>query len=231
MKRVTITVLILLCTASLFAQQNAPLLGEITGLTGTVELKPAGEANYIPAKAGDTVARDTIVSTGFKSTVLIKAGSTVLTVRPLTRLSLSEIMSSAGTETLNVNLQTGRVKVDVSPPAGTRASMTIQSPAATASVRGTSFEFDTQSLTVLEGAVAFQGSGNAAMLVSAGSTSDISANGRPADPVETFKTGLLPTAPAGSDTGFINSGTSAFGVSDSVTSDSVGEFGLNFELH
>ena len=225
MKKITTVVLIILCAAGLFAQQNAQF-GEITEFSGTVEIKRAGQANFIPAKAGDTLAKDTIISTGFRSTALIRAGSTVLTVRPITRLSLSEIMSSTGAETLNVNLQVGRVKVDVNPPAGTRASMTIQSPMATASVRGTSFEFDTQSITVLEGTVTFQGSGNGYVLVSAGSTSEINANGSPMHPIETFTAQLWPSQPAGSDTGFISNG----GGASPGASESNRGFGLEFEL-
>ena len=226
MKRVMMVVLILFCAASLFAQRDGPQFGEITELFGTVELKPSGQTAFIPARVGDMVAMNTIVSTGFKSTALIKAGSTVLAVRPLTRLALSEISGSAGTETINVNLHTGRVRVDVSPPAGTKVSMTISSPVATASVRGTSFEFDTQSLTVLEGTVAFQGSNGGVMMISAGSTSDISAIGRAIDPIETFSANLLPPPPAGSNSVPASSGTST---SDIVDSD--GEFGFGFILH
>ena len=88
-----IAVLILLCAGMAFAQSG----GVIKELSGTVELKPAGQADYTAAKAGDAVARDTVVSTGFKSSALITVGSTTLTVRPLTRLSLAEISASAGT--------------------------------------------------------------------------------------------------------------------------------------
>ena len=198
MKRITILMFIVLCAAQVFAQES----GVITNLTGTVEVKPAGRADFVPAKAGDTVAANTIVSTGFKSTALITVGSTVLTVRPLTRLSLSEISASAGTEKINVNLQTGRVKVDVNPPAGTRANTSVTSPIATASVRGTSFEFDTQSVNVLEGTVAFQGAQGQTMMVGAGSSSDISANGKPADPAENYAASLVPPPPAGREAGY-----------------------------
>jgi hypothetical protein len=199
MKKITLTVLALLCAAQLFAQN-----GIIKELSGTVELRRAGQTNYVPAKTGDAVAKDTVVSTGFKSTALVSVGSTVLTVRPLTRLSLAEISAAAGTETINVNLQTGRVRVDVNPPAGTRSLTTVSSPMATASVRGTSFEFDTQSLNVLSGTVAFAGNQGGAMLVSAGSASEVQDNGRAADPVETFAAELAPPPIIGSDAGFKN---------------------------
>ena len=80
--------------------------------------------------------------------------------------------------------------------------MTIQSPIATASVRGTSFEFDTYSLTVLEGTVAFQSSSGGTMMVGAGDTSEITDSGRPADPIQTSAAELAPPPYAGSNTGF-----------------------------
>ena len=204
MKKVTI-ISIVLCAVQLFCAalvfgQN----GVIRELTGTVELKRAGQAAFVPAKAGDTVARDTIVSTGFKSTALIAVGSTVLTVRPLTRLSLAEISTSAGSETINVSLQTGRVRVDVEPPAGTRTNATVRGPSATASVRGTSFEFDTREVRVLKGIVAFKSRKGGTMLVGAGSSSKVNESEKASDPLVTAAAELMPPPPAGSDSGAVN---------------------------
>jgi len=204
MKRNVLTVLALLCAAQAFAQN-----GVIKELSGTVELKRAGQADYVAAKSGDAVAKDTVVSTGFKSTALISVGNTTLTVRPLTRLSLAEISAATDTETLNVSLQAGRVRVDVKPLAGTKAATTVSSPTATASVRGTSFEFDTQSLNVLSGAVAFAGNQGGVMTVSAGHASEVRADGRAADPVETYAAELSLPPLAGSDSGFHKGGSAA----------------------
>ena len=193
-----------LCAALLFAAmvlcigaQNAV----IRELTGEVELKPAGASSFSPARAGSEVAQDTIVSTGFRSTAIIAAGSSVITVRPLTRLSLSEIQETSGTENMSVNLQSGRVKVDVKPPAGMKANFKVQSPSATASVRGTSFEFDTRSLKVTEGRVSFAGSRGAPMAVSAGSQTHLGDEGKAVDPVQVAEASLQPPPPAGADPG------------------------------
>jgi hypothetical protein len=167
-----------------FAQNVRQITGVIRDITGEVELKRTGASTFIPAKKGDSIAADTIVSTGFKSTAIIEVGSSTIAVRPLTRLSLAEIHSTSDTETLNMNLQTGRVKVDVKPPAGTRSNLTVQSPSATASVRGTSFEFDTCSLKVNEGAVAFQGGRGIGILIPAGLASSIDADDRAVDPID-----------------------------------------------
>ena len=172
--------------------------GVIRELTGEVEIKPAGAESFTASKAGDTVARDTIVSTGFRSTAVIVIGSSTITVRPLTRLSLAEIQSAWEAENVNVNLQTGRVKVDVKPPAGTKANFTVQSTTASASVRGTSFEFDTVNLSANEGTVSFgSASGAPAVMVQAGGSSFIGTNGNAVSPAEVSAAALQPPAPVG----------------------------------
>jgi len=187
--------IILLITGAAFGafSQN----GVVRELAGDVSLKSAKSSEFVPAKSGDTVAVDTIVSTGFKSTAIIAVGSSVITVRPLTRLSLADIQSSSGSETLNVNLHAGRIKVDVKPPAGAKASTVVRAPSATASVRGTSFEFDTYNLVVNEGTVAFQGNNSMVMLVPAGTASYVDNIGQAADPIVTTQESLTPSAPVG----------------------------------
>ena len=192
MKKVFLTVLMsCMIVYGVFAQNH----GVIRELTGDVELKPAGTSAFVPARAGSEVAQDTIVSTGFKSSAIIAVGSSVITVRPLTRLSLAEIRSASGTEDLNVSLQTGRVRVDVKPAAGTKANCTVQSPSATASVRGTSFDFDTVNVDVYEGTVAFSGNEGAAVMVNSGEASLIGNDGKPVDTTTVSSSALLPPAP------------------------------------
>jgi hypothetical protein len=175
--------------------------GVIRELTGEVEIKRSGASSFTAARAGDTIARDTIVSTGFRSTAVIAIGSSTITVRPLTRLSLAEIQSASEAENVNVNLQTGRVRVDVRPPAGTRADFTVQSTTASASVRGTSFEFDTVNLSASEGTVSFgSASGAPAVMVQAGGSSFIGTNGNAVSPAEVKAASLQPPAPVGVDT-------------------------------
>jgi len=172
--------------------------GVIRELTGDVELKPAGSSAFIPAVAGNQVAQNTIISTGIKSTAIIEVGSNLIVVRPLTRLSLSEIQSSAGSENLNINLQTGRVRLDVKPPAGTRANTTVQSPAATASVRGTSIDMDTGNVNVLNGAITWGSNNGIKVRVSGGNNNKLKFNGQPYFPVEMALSGYLPSKPVGS---------------------------------
>jgi len=169
----------------------------IDQLTGTVEIKQPREASFRAAKQGDKIFKDTIISTGFKSYAIVKIGSTTITVRPLTTLSLAEIQTSEETETLNVNLQAGRVRVDVKPAAGTRALTTVTSPSSTASVRGTSFEFDTNNLYVNEGTVSFSGNNGQNVFVTAGGSSQVEQTGQASNPRDEKNATLMPPSPIG----------------------------------
>ena len=192
MKRIVITVLfIVIVTAFAFGQN-----GVIREITGDVELKHAGQSVFVPASVGAVVAPNTIVSTSFKSSAVIAVGSSVITVRPLTRLTLAEIQRAGNTESVNVNLQAGRVRVEVTPPAGERANFTIQSPSVTASVRGTVFEMNTDNITVHEGRVLYSGSSGIAVIVDGGNSTYSNASGVPADPAETAAASLTPSMPS-----------------------------------
>jgi hypothetical protein len=195
MKRTAAAIIFILVSFCVYAQN-----GIIRELSGTVEIKKPGTSNYVAAKAGDQISQDTIISTAFKSIATVEVGSAVIMVQPLTRLSLTEISSTANSETININLQAGRVRVDVNPPAGKNASMAVTSPSATASVRGTSFDFSTQNLYVQHGTVSFTGNRGDSQLVNAGSDSQVKTDGRVGDPLEARSGRLLPPLPVGMDT-------------------------------
>ena len=194
--------------------------GVIRELTGEVEIKPAGASAFVPAQSGAQVAQDTIISTGFRSTAIVVVGVTTITVRPLTRLSLAEISSTAGTENLNVNLQAGRVRVDVKPPAGTKANTTVQSPSATASVRGTVLDMDAYNLEVIEGKVLFKGSDGILVSVLGGTKSTVSSEGSAQNPIDLAKDNLMPSGPVGKGA----AGETTGGASDAPV---IGDIGLD----
>ena len=169
----------------------------IDQLTGTVEIKHPKETSFKTASKGDKLFKDTIISTSFKSYAIIKIGGTTITVRPLTSLTLAEIQKSEETETLNVNLQSGRVRVEVKPAAGTKNLTTVSSPSSTASVRGTVFEFDTNNLYVKEGTVSFVGSNGQNVYVSAGGSSQVDHTGQVSAPRDERSANLMPPSPVG----------------------------------
>lgn len=174
----------LLCTAGLFSASAASLTATITEVAGKVECKLPGN-DWKTAKVGDTLPAGSFISTGFKSTAIIKTESATLTVKPVTRLSLEELIKSEGTTKTQMFLMAGRVKAEVTPKEGEKAEFKVKSPTATASVRGTGFEFDGQNLLVDHGAVQFEsGSGiGIPKMVASGEFSTISRMGTVTTPV------------------------------------------------
>lgn len=194
MKKASLVFLFLSVNFGIFAQT-----GVIQEKSGVVEVKPPGAVSFLTATVGERLSRDTVISTGFRSFAVIEIGHTSIMVRPLTRLTLTEIQASANEETLVVNLQAGRVRVDVKPPAGTKTAMSIISPSAVASVRGTSFEFDTRNLYVDSGTVSFMGNRGQSILVGAGANSRVESNAKVTSPLEVKTAGLLPSSPVGTE--------------------------------
>ena len=195
----TLVTLFLICFSIMVNITVFAQTGVIQEMSGTVELKPSGATTFVPANVGDQIARNTIVSTGFKSTAKVAVGNSIVTIRPLTRLSLAELQSSANTETINIQLAAGRVRADVRAPEGGRTNFSVQSPTATASVRGTTIEFDSKNLRVLEGNAFLSGRKGVPMLVSAGSQSIVESSGKPVDPIIASAVAFIPPRPVGRD--------------------------------
>jgi hypothetical protein len=150
-------IFLLLMSAALAGAQAARL----EQVSGTVEVKAPGAGAWQAAEAGQVLDTASLISTGFKSTALVRIGNSAITVRALTRLSLEEIAAAQNEEQVTVHLRAGRIRADVKPPAGGKTSFVVRSPIATASVRGIVFEFDGIRLQVEEGRV-YLGGENAA---------------------------------------------------------------------
>jgi hypothetical protein len=173
----------------------------IRELSGDVEVKaPGGE--WAPAAAGQKLERAALISVGFRSSALIAVGNSTITVRSLTRLGLEELSALEGNERVNLNLRVGRVRAEVIPPPGGKTDFTIRSPSVTASVRGTSFEFDGVRLQVEEGRVHVRGKDSGGTYVASGhGVSADAETGRIASVAESAREELALPAPAGVERG------------------------------
>jgi hypothetical protein len=201
MKRMSIGVLLLMGTALLPAQ-TAPQAGAaiIREVTGTVEVKGPGALAWEAAAGGQALERAALISTGFNSTARIGIGNSTITVRPLTRLSLEELAAAPGTERVTVNLRAGRVRAEVKPPAGGTVDFSVRSPTATASVRGTVFEFDGTRLTVEAGRVHLGGQRVMGAYIGPGhATAADPETGKTVPAAERLKAELSPALPSGVD--------------------------------
>jgi hypothetical protein len=103
---------------------------------------------------------------------------------------------------VSLYLQTGRIRAEVKPPTGGRTDFTVRGPSVTASVRGTSFEFDTENLRVEEGRVEYSLANGRGTIVAGGGMSYVDeSGGRVISPFEAAEELLTPAPPLGSGSG------------------------------
>jgi len=122
--------------------------------TGKVEVRAPGGA-WKKARSGMEISLGTFISTGFNSKAVISLGESMLEVDALTRMELEELVEKEGTLDTKLHLKVGKVKAEVKSTEGMRNNFTLRSPVSTAAVRGTSFVYDGQTITVDNGIVQF----------------------------------------------------------------------------
>ena len=195
---VNIILIVLIASAGLAAQE-----ARITGISGTVEFRESATEQWRPATVGVVIKKNTIISTGIRSGAVITLGASRLTMRSLSILTLEELVQAEGTEEAVLFLRTGRVRADVTPPSGMSADFTVRSPTTTASVRGTSFEFDGRRLSVESGRVRLSNQSGQKVFVNAGQQSyaDTGSQQRLVSPFEAETTQLTPSLPELANTG------------------------------
>ncbi|MDR1903933.1 MAG: FecR family protein [Treponema sp.] len=203
MKNALFVLIFVMAGGFLYAQgTDTPASAFFRDLSGTVETRYSGSAVWVNAAKGDSIGKDTIISTGFRSTAVISLGNSTLTVRPLTRLSLEEIIRNQNGEQVNLYLQTGRVRAKVNPPSGGTVDFTIRSPSVTASVRGTSFDFDTENIRVEEGQVLYSLANERQVYVDEGERSYVDeVNNRVTSPFDAAREDAAPGLPPGNGSG------------------------------
>jgi hypothetical protein len=151
MKKIDTLLAILLLAAALAGAQTQ---ARVRSFTGKVEILGAQQA-WAPVKAGMSLGLGTTISTGFNSTAVLELGSSVLQVKPLTRLRLNELVAREGTVTTDLFLQVGKIRAEVKSAEGLAQDFKVKSPVSTAAVRGTGFEYDGYELYVFEGTVSY----------------------------------------------------------------------------
>lgn len=143
--------------AALVAGSFIPLMaldGEVVAVNGKVEFQTkAGEWKAL--KQGDPVTSGTMISTGFKSEATVRLGASVLSIRPLTRMTLTQLVEKEDVVDTEVYLEVGNVKAEVNSLNNKKNGFKVKSPVATASVRGTVFEVGEQGLVVYRGSVEY----------------------------------------------------------------------------
>lgn len=141
MKKIFIIISLICLSLSLTAMN-----GEVIAVKGKAEIKKGG--NWQPAKAGNKIEAGSMISTGFKSELTLKIDGSVITVRPMTRLTIEEITQKNEAVSSEVYLNVGSVKADIKPASTKKVEFKVKTPVATASVRGTSGEIGSDGLLI-----------------------------------------------------------------------------------
>ena len=179
MKR-TVTIAAALTVAVVFGA--VALDATVAEITGKVEIRQ-GDDVWRPAEVGQTVPVGSSISTSFNSTALLQVGASEVEVKPLTRVRIAELVSEDGVDRSEVNMPVGRISANIR-GGERRAEFTVRSPVATASVRGTSFDFDGVNLDVAEGIVILANKFNEAVAVAQGEQSSASGDAPPQPPAD-----------------------------------------------
>lgn len=180
-------IVIMMIIAGAMAVRAEEAYAVFSEVSGKVEFQAPGSA-WKPAKVGDRVHPGDMVSTGFKSTAIIAIDKTTISVKAITRMTLQNLVKTAGGTSTTLFLLSGRVKADVPPQPGQSMNFKVTSPTATASVRGTAFEFDGVNLVVDRGTVQLTTPTLQSRHVAAGQFSMVAAGGVVPPPVAVLVT-------------------------------------------
>jgi hypothetical protein len=166
----------------LIALATLPAVAQITAVvedtTGKVEIRLPG-SSWQNARAGMQVPTGATISTGFNSEAVLAIGDSVLTVDALTRMALDELIQSEGLVKSSMNLNVGRVSANVQTAEGLNSDFQVKSPLSTASVRGTIFTFNGNTIEVNEGVVTITNSLGQTRRIVAGNSSTTDGSSTP----------------------------------------------------
>lgn len=141
--------------ASAFAEVSQ-MQAVVTKATGKAEVKSG--SSWVPLEVGSKLEKGAVIQTGFKSEVVLEIKGSTLTVAPLSRLTLEQLVEKDNKDETRVFLDTGSLRSNVKKTDDRAVGFKVRSPVATASVRGTELavtnRFRSTDVKTLSGTVA-----------------------------------------------------------------------------
>lgn len=147
--KLTVCAVLLSCVSFLAVAMDAA----VVSVTGKVEVQK-GET-WVPVKAGDVLKKGDVISTGFKSSAELKMNDAQVTVGALARVTIEKLASNDVKDETSLFVDSGKISANVQRTTDKRVNFKVSSPVATASVRGTGFDFLVDELYTREGSVVF----------------------------------------------------------------------------
>lgn len=120
---------------------NEQMQAIVEKASGKVEVQDRLDpTKWIPLSAGTPLEKGAVIQTGFKAELVLKIKESKITVAPLTRITLEQLVSKENKDETRIYLDTGSIKSNVKKTEDKAVGFKVRSPVATASVRGTELE-------------------------------------------------------------------------------------------
>lgn len=169
-KPILLALLIIILAAGTAFSQNTAVVRRIVG---KVEIQQPGQA-WLPAAVGMELPLRATISTGFNSQAVLEVGSSVLTLRALTRIRIDELQVRDNVAVTGLSMPVGRIRAEVRSTEGLSTDFRVRSPVSTAAVRGTGFDNDGSILYCFEDTASLENEAGIGTEVSKGETGKIS---------------------------------------------------------
>lgn len=117
----------------------------LTDYTGKVEVKYPG-TQWQGVEKGMMLPLGTMISTSFNSTASLDLGNSVIHVQQFTRMLIENLVQQGDVITTDLRLNVGKIRAQVESVEGLTHDFNVLSTVSVASVRGTDFEYDGESL-------------------------------------------------------------------------------------
>lgn len=155
---------IFVLSAALFPA--AAFEAEVVSVSGKAQVSSNGGASWSEIRNGDRIQQGALIQTAFKSELALRIKGSSVQLGPMSRVKIEELSESGGKDNTRISMDVGSLKSNVKKVEDRRAGFTVRGPAATASVRGTEFEYSVAykgaAVQVSEGNVAVWKTGSSA---------------------------------------------------------------------
>jgi hypothetical protein len=130
-----------LLTLSLLLFGAIPLFAAISVVSVKGAAAYSAGRNWVPLAAGMQPQEGVKISTGLKSTVVLKLSRSTVTVQPLSMMKIYEDKATARTSDTRIGLKRGGLRAEVTRGKEVKTVFRIATPVATSSVRATKKRF------------------------------------------------------------------------------------------
>ena len=110
-----------LCVAAEVAKDRA----EVISFTGKAEYQTA--QGWEPITVGAQLEQGTVISTGFKSSVVLAIGDSRFTVAALSRIAIDKLVEDNNSYDTEMKLSAGKLQMDVKAKPGKSTAFTVRS--------------------------------------------------------------------------------------------------------